>query len=167
MQPQTLTTADIAPPKIIRRIKGYCCEWGIRFPSGKFGNDFTSQFTFLRGCFDEALASGREIIFSTDLNGQAFARTSDGTLRLTSDETGLLVEATLIDTPANRELIRHIDCGRVRGWSFRAQPGWGGFTVRTEGGIEFTDHHRAGLSEVCLVVNKIPRAKTRKTPIFI
>ncbi|MDP1797918.1 MAG: hypothetical protein Q8K78_10565, partial [Planctomycetaceae bacterium] len=89
MLPQTPTTEVIAPPKIIRRLKGYFLEWEIAFPGGKFGNDFQHQFRFVPGAFDAAIASGREIIFSTDLSGQAFARTSDGTMRITADHHGL------------------------------------------------------------------------------
>lgn len=152
---------------ILRQFSGYCCEWDSCFPSGTYGTDLTKQFRFLPGCFNAALASGKDIIFSRDLDGVAYARTSDGTLQLESDETGLLATVTLTDTPANRELSRLIGNNRVRGWSFMAHPHIFGQRSRREGNTEFVDLSQVGLSEVCLVIHKRPRASTRRTPIFL
>lgn len=154
-------------PKVLRQFSGHFLEWGCRFPSGLYGDQHDRLFQFMPGAFDASIASGREIIFSVDLDRVARASTADGTLQIQSDETGLLATVTLIDTPKNRELSRLIGNGRCRGWSFTAQPLWGGFRVRTVDGIELTEHFRAGLSEVCVVVHKRPRATSRQTPVFL
>lgn len=153
--------------KVLREFSGYCCEWDSVFPGGTYGTDMTKQYRFLPGAFNAALASGKDIIFSRDLNGFAHARTSDGTLRLESDETGLLASVTLLDTPENRELSRLVGNGKTRGWSFTAHPSIFGTRSRREGGTEFVDLSHVGLSQVCVVISKRPRALTRRTPIFL
>ncbi len=152
---------------ILRTIKSYCLEWNTYHPSGTMGNDWGSQFCFLKDCFSRSIATGKDIPFTMDLNGQPFAQTADQTLRLTSDDVGLLLEADLVDSPLNRWLVAQIDGGKVRGWSHSSRPVFGGFRSRREGDITFTDHRAAILLEVCVVIRKVPRAKTRTTPVFL
>lgn len=106
-----VTLPTTAPPTIIRRLRGYCCEWGHYFPSGVMGDDYSQQFAFMPDAFDAAIVSGQNIRLTQDLDGIPLASTADNTLRLTSDETDLWVEAVLVDTQRNRDLIRAIDCG--------------------------------------------------------
>lgn len=152
---------------IIREFSGHFLEWGTRFPSGLYGDNLAQQFEFMPGCFDKSLASGREVIFSVDLDRTARASTSDGTLRIEADDIGMLATVQLLDTPANRELSRLIGNGRVKGWSFTARPQFGGFRTRPVDGVSLTEHFNCGLSEVCVVIRKRPRATSRRTPIFI
>lgn len=161
------TVVDVGDRAVLRVVSGYAVEWGYRYPDGRFGNDFANLFTFLPGSFDACLARGGDIALTKDMDGEPFARRSDGTLHIVSDETGLLVTATLLDTPRNRVLCRRIDDGKVKGWShkFQAAPSWG--RVRSIDGANLTEFFRAELSEVTLVIHKRPRQLVRATPVFL
>lgn len=155
---------------ILRTISGYCLEWQYRYSEGTDINRLNSkrQFEFLPGCFDKHLASGPDVALTMDLNsGIVFARTGDGTLRIQSDDTGLLVTADLVDSSLNRRLCHWIDIGRIRGWSHKAQPLFGGFRITKDADSQLTSHHQCQLQELTLVVNKFPRARSRTTPIFL
>lgn len=171
----TTSTAEPEPAtlpeaKILRVIRGYAKEWHYRYHSGTYINqlDQSQQYSFLPGCYDKCLARKPDIPLTRDLDGKSvFARTGDGTLRLESDQIGLMVHAVLLDTPLNRELCELIDAGKVRGWSQRSEQFFGGFRIRKEDGVTLREHHTAGLKELTLVIGKWPRAKTRQTPIFL
>ena len=153
---------------MLRKIEGYAVEWGYYHFSGLYGDQRDKQFAFLPGCFDASIARAENIALTMDLDSRTiFAQTSDSTLQLTSDDVGLLASVTLMDSPQNRELCRLIDAGKVRGWSHRSRPQFLGWKTRRENGVTLEDHHRAELTELTLVVKKVPRQKTRKTPIFI
>ncbi len=155
-----------SPPQILRTVSAYVVEWGYYYPSGLHGDDYKNQFCFRRGAFDNTLARNPDIALTQDMNGVPFARTSDGTLRIASDETGLLIEADLLDSQINRVLCRRIDARKIRGWSHKA--GWPMIrTKRTENGVTFTDYHSAKLLEATIVFAKTPRQKVRKTPMFL
>ena len=96
-----------------------------------------------------------------------FASVADGTLRLTSDDVGLLVEADLLDNPTNRELVDLIDRGKVRGWSHGTSMLFANRKTTKIGDVTLTSYISAMLSEITLVVHKHPRARTRTTPIFL
>lgn len=154
---------DADTRSILRTIRAYMIEWNGRYPDGQYGNDFANQFSFLPGAFDASLARGVDVVLSMDMDGRAFSRTGDGTLRVSSDSVGLLVEADIRDG----ELIGLIDDGRIRGWShkFAAVPSWG--RVRSVDGIQLTEFHRADLRELTAVVRKRPRQLVRATPVFL
>lgn len=155
-----------SPPKVLRTISSYCCEWNYRFLGGKYGTDSKNQFAILPGAFSKSIADGHDIPLTMDLDGKSFfARTGNGTLRLSCDHIGLLATADLLDTPLNRELIRKIDASKVRGWSFRFRGTLG--RQYQQAGVAMTDVAQAHLDEVCLVVHKVPRQRTRQTPIFL
>jgi HK97 family phage prohead protease len=61
-----------------------------------------------------------DVIMQFDHNGRVFARTSNGTLRLTPDAHGLRVDADLSKSPAAREMHEEISAGLVTkmSWSF-------------------------------------------------
>lgn len=160
--------ADTAERKVLRVIEAYAVEWHYAYPSGLYGNDVDNLFRFLPGAFDRAIARKANIQLTQDLTGMPiFAQTSDGTLQITSDATGLLVRAELVDTAQNRRLVNLIDSGAVKGWSHRFRPLWGGFRCRCESGIQYTDHRVADLSEISVVLKKVPRQKVRTTPVFL
>jgi HK97 family phage prohead protease len=168
----TITATVEHPPeaKILRTLRGYCKEWHYRYHRGLFINRLNEnhQYSFLPGCYDRCLARKRDIPLTRDLDGKTvFARTGDNTLVLESDDFGLMAHVTLLDTPQNRELCDLIDAGKVRGWSQRSLPVFGGSRVTKENGVTLQEHRIADLTEVTLVVKKWPRAKTRKTPIFL
>ena len=61
-----------------------------------------------------------DVIFQYDHSGMVFARMSNGTLKLTTDERGLKVEADLSKTSDARNMFENIDSGMVRemSWAF-------------------------------------------------
>lgn len=61
-----------------------------------------------------------DIIFQYDHSGMVYARKSNGTLNVTSDEHGLKVEADLSKTSDARNMYENIDAGMVRemSWAF-------------------------------------------------
>lgn len=155
---------------ILRTIKAYALEWGYRYSEGERIDQLNAQrqFQFLPGCFDKHLATNPEITLTRDLDGKTvYARTSDGTLRIESDDVGLLVTADLLDNHLNRQLCSRIDAGRVRGWSHLAAPQLFGFRITQTDDVRLTQHHAAMLKELTLVIDKFPRARTRETPIFL
>lgn len=165
-----MMAVTITLPKVLRTISGYAVEWDFYYPNGRYGDDFKNVFCFKQGAFDAAIASRADIKLTQDLDGKTvFARTGDGTLRIESDETGLLVTADLLDSPHNRILDRKIDTGRIRGWShlYKMRQGGHKFRHQIETGVFHCDNYAADLLELTLVVNKVPRQKIRKTPIFL
>ncbi|HUQ70680.1 MAG TPA: HK97 family phage prohead protease [Planctomycetaceae bacterium] len=162
------TTSNTAGKcQVLRVVRGHAIEWHGKYPDGLYGNDFANQFSFLPGAFDASLAGGGDIALTMDMDGVPFARRSDGTLRITSDAVGLLVEADLRDNPRNHVLCNRIDAGKVKGWShqFWAAPSWG--RVRSVKGVRLTEFHRADLLELTIVIRKRPRQRVRKTSIFL
>lgn len=80
----------------------------------------------------------KDVIMQYDHEGRVFARVSNNTLALRSDEHGLLIEANLGGTQIGRELYEEIKGGYTNKMSF-------GFTVRgdswekrTEDGVEIS-----------------------------
>jgi len=163
-----MMTATLALPKVLRTISGYCVEWHHVYSSGLYAEDHANKFTFLPGSFNRCLSRGGDIKLTQDLDSVTiFASIADGTLRLVSDEVGLLVEADLLDSPVNRVLCQQIDAGKIRGWSHKFSPFMARCHRRTENGVKFTDYVHAELEELALVIRKVPRAKSRITPVFL
>lgn len=73
--------------------------------------------------FDEADMS--DVILQYDHEGRVFARISNGTLKIDTDETGLAIEADLGGTDIGRSLYQEIEGGYTSKMSF-------GFTVAEE-----------------------------------
>jgi len=59
-----------------------------------------------------------DVIMQFDHEGRVFARTSNGTLKLTIDEHGLLAEADLSRTESSRQLWEEIEAGLITRMSF-------------------------------------------------
>lgn len=76
----------------------------------------------------------RDTIMQYDHRGRVFARVSNNTLSLTSDEHGLLIEADLGGTEIGRQLYEEIKGGYTSKMSF-------GFTVKED---EVTETHNKG-----------------------
>jgi HK97 family phage prohead protease len=88
-----------------------------------------------RGAFDQALASGRDILALVDHNQSALlARTRSGTLRLHSDQAGLSFELDVPDTALGRDTLALAERGDLGGMSF-------GFLVPA-GGDAIEGHRR-------------------------
>jgi uncharacterized protein len=70
-----------------------------------------------RGAFDGRLEDDVRLLFNHD-NNMPFARTTNGTLKLTTDERGLYYKANIIDTQAGRDLYAMVQRGDVTQSSF-------------------------------------------------
>ena len=88
--------------------------------------------TIAPGAFKRSLNSGREVrMFLNHNTDQVLASTKSGTLTLTEDERGLLVDAQLPDTSYGRDLSVLMQRGDVHSMSF-------GFSIPA-GGDSFSD----------------------------
>ena len=70
-----------------------------------------------RGAFEGRLEDDVRLLFNHD-NNMPFARTTNGTLKLTTDERGLYYKANIIDTQAGRDLYAMVQRGDVTQSSF-------------------------------------------------
>jgi HK97 family phage prohead protease/HK97 family phage major capsid protein len=70
-----------------------------------------------RGAFDGRLDDDVRLLFNHD-NNMPFARTTNGTLKLSVDERGLYYKANVIDTQAGRDLYAMVQRGDVTQSSF-------------------------------------------------
>jgi HK97 family phage prohead protease len=106
--------------------------------------------TIARGAFDQTLTDGADVAFLLNHGGMTLARTASGTLRLSADDIGLLVDADL--DPAN-STVADMASGLTRGdlselsFAFRIVRGtWDpGYTAYR---IEQVDMHRGDVSVV-------------------
>lgn len=79
-----------------------------------------------KGAFDRALAEDQDVRFLVDHDpSRVLARTASGTLNLSSDKRGLLVQADIADTSVGRDLRVLLERGDVSQMSF-------GFVVTTD-----------------------------------
>ena len=84
------------------------------------GEDYRMQEVVDPGVFEDANMA--DVIFQYNHEGRVFARQKNGTLRLSVDERGLLVEADLSGTEMGRNLYEEIKGGYTDKMSF-------GFTI--------------------------------------
>ncbi len=105
--------------------------------------------TIAPGAFRRSLNSGREVrLFINHDMGQPLATTRNGSMRLTEDERGLKVDATLPDTTAARDLATLIASGVVHSMSF-------GFSIPRGGDAWSEDGSSRELREIQLVETSI------------
>lgn len=71
-----------------------------------------------KGAFDDADMSRTVLRYNHESTAMVLARTSNGTLKLTSDDHGLKVRAELADTTAGRDLYTLIQGGYIDKMSF-------------------------------------------------
>ena len=110
--------------------------------------------TIAPGAFRRSLNSGREVrLFINHDMGQPLATTRNGSMRLTEDERGLKVDATLPDTTAARDLATLIESGVVHSMSF-------GFSIPSGGDAWSDDGNSRELRECilheCSIVTGFP-----------
>lgn len=90
-----------------------------------------------------------DVIMQYDHEGRVFARTSNETLRLTIDERGLRVNASLGGTELGRQVFNEIEGGYTTKMSF-------GFRVE-EDTREITENHEDGTISVLRTITKISK----------
>lgn len=88
-----------------------------------------------------------DVIMQYDHQGRVYARLSNNTLRLNTDEHGLLIEADLSGTADGRNLYEEIRGGYTTKMSF-------GFTV-TESKMEITENNENGERTYLRTISKI------------
>lgn len=102
------------------QLHGYACVWDT--PTTR-QNQFPGTEQIARGAFDRALAAGDDVRATVDHSlgtTGLLGRTSNGTLRLSSDKHGLGYEIDLPDTTTGRDIRELVARGDVRGASVLA-----------------------------------------------
>ena len=91
-------------------VEGYASNFEVEYDLGYFKESVS------RGAFDDVL--GDDVRFLLNHTGAPLARTTNGTLELTVDETGLRYRAALADTQDGRDLYKLIKRGDITQSSF-------------------------------------------------
>lgn len=108
------------------------------------------------GAFRREIESGADVVLVPDHRYDAAAmlgRTTNKTLRLSENDTGLRVRATLPDTTAGRDIAAVIKRGDVHGMSFAFSiPDPSGEAWSEEGGIIIRELRNVRLFDVSVVV---------------
>ena len=130
-----------------RVIEGYAAVFNVVTDIGSFREVIDP------GAFEGRLADDVRLLFNHE--GQPLARTTNGSLTLTTDETGLKYRAELADTTAGRDLYELIKRGDVSQSSFA-------FTIekeeRQEDGIRRVKKVRQLLDCACVTYAAYPTA---------
>lgn len=97
-----------------RRIVGYAAKFGVR--SVDLGW-FTEEIA--PGAFSDVLAEGQDVRALVDHDPpRILGRTTAGTLRLSEDEVGLLMEIDVPNTTVGSDLVESVRRGDITGASF-------------------------------------------------
>ena len=115
------------------------------------GGQFVEQIE--PGVFARAIERAGEIRLLEDHNdSRLLASTTAGTLQLKEDAIGLYADAIITDERA----IDAAKNGKVRGWSFRMSHVTSDMEERGENALPLRHIRDLDLSEVSLIVNKVP-----------
>ena len=96
------------------QVRGYASTFEPYVLFSQDGVDYSEQID--PTAFDEADMS--DVIFLYNHEGMVYARQKNGTLKLSTDDHGLLAEADLSSTQQSRDLFDAIDSGLVDQMSF-------------------------------------------------
>jgi HK97 family phage prohead protease len=117
-------TADPAAPDASQEVEGYACTFNQPYLLYEYMSDSGTTYRVMEQidphAFDDCDMT--DVIMQYDHEGRVFARTKNGTLTLTADDTGLKVTADLGGTEIGRQLFAEIKGGYTDKMSF-------GFTV--------------------------------------
>lgn len=83
--------------------------------------------------FDESDMS--DVVFLLDHTGRVYARTKNGTVKLTTDERGLFTETDLSKTSSSREVYEDIKAGNYQQMSFAFRVTDDAYEEHTEGDL--------------------------------
>jgi len=106
-----------------RIVEGYATTFNQPYELWRDGPDYIFLEQVDRGAFDKTDMS--DVIMQYDHEGRVFARTSNGTLELRTDDHGLHIRADLSGTEIGRQLYEEIKGGYTDKMSF-------GFTVDSD-----------------------------------
>jgi HK97 family phage prohead protease len=127
-----------------KRVEGYACTFNEPYELYNRG-DYIVREQIDPAAFNEADMS--DVIMQYDHQGRVFARNSNGTLELSTDEHGLHMEADLSGTEIGRQLYEEIKGGYTTKMSF-------GFTVE-EDKREITENRELNRIEVLRTITKV------------
>lgn len=127
-----------------KRVEGYACTFNEPYELYNWG-DYIVREQIDPAAFNEADMS--DVIMQYDHQGRVFARNSNGTLELSTDEHGLHMEADLSGTEIGRQLYEEIKGGYTTKMSF-------GFTVE-EDKREITENKELNRIEVLRTITKV------------
>lgn len=98
-------------------VEGYATKWQPYLLYEEFDGPVYEQID--RNAFESA--DMRDIIMQYDHSGKVFARISNGTLTVKTDEIGLFIRADLSKSQASRELYEEIKTGLITkmSWAFK------------------------------------------------
>jgi HK97 family phage prohead protease len=87
----------------------------------------------LPGFFDRALRENQDTVFQAEHAGLPLARTTAGTLKLSTESRGLTFEADLADTSLGRDVRVLVERGDLRSMSFGFTVAEDSWSVRKDG----------------------------------
>ena len=125
-------------------VEGYACTFNEPYELYSF-EGYTVREQIDRGAFGKCDMS--DVIFQYDHEGRVFARTSNNTLTLSTDDHGLKIRADLGGTEAGRQLYEEIKGGYTTKMSF-------GFVVDTDI-REVNENHTDGNVDVLRTITGI------------
>lgn len=98
-------------------VEGYATKWQPYHLYDEFDGPVYEQID--RNAFESA--DMRDIIMQYDHSGKVFARISNGTLSVKTDDIGLFIRADLSKSQASRELYEEIKTGLITkmSWAFK------------------------------------------------
>lgn len=103
-----------ADPENPRKLRGYAAIF--QKPSADLGG-FVE--TIRKGAFKRSLDSGQDVLALAHHNSEkVLGRRSAGTLSISEDDTGLIVEITPANTTAGNDIIEDVRAGNIKGMSF-------------------------------------------------
>jgi len=108
-----------------------------------FGDEGKVYERFEPGCFDETDMT--DVIFQYDHAGRVFARTTNNTLIVEADNTGLFQAADLGKTSGSRALYEDISAGLITKMSWRFKVG------------DYRVERKEGSRDVTIVHTKVPK----------
>ena len=125
-----------------RYVEGYAAKYDkyLLFDDGDYGKVYER---FAPGCFDNTDMS--DVILQFDHAGRVFARTSNGTLVVEADDTGLFTAADLDKTELARGLYEDITSGMITKMSWRFKVG------------KYYVEHEEGSRDRTIVHTEIPK----------
>jgi len=112
---RSIQTTELRMSEDGRRLSGYAAKYGVESRDG--GLPFTEVID--RGAFDISLEAGDDVValFNHDAS-KVLGRRDSGTLRLTSDNTGLFFDLTLPETATGDEVRTLVQRGDINQTSF-------------------------------------------------
>lgn len=118
-------------------VEGYAAKYDkyLLYDDGEWGKTYER---FEPGCFNNTDMS--DVILQYDHEGRVYARTTNDTLKVEADETGLFIAADLSKTEGARKLFEDIAAGMITKMSWRFRVG-DYYIERTEGSKDITIVH--------------------------